>query len=188
MFLGPSYVPLLFWTLFEYNTPLLSSLFKKVFFCFWMSYNLKLNCIFRQWHTVAHHVISPFLFQDPLLGSSLMIIELLSSHQLWNPFRTDYLTHWWLKKSGAWGKVWGNHEMPAKMDSLFKSLIFCYFWPCFLYFCSSLKSTTVWKIGAAQKLFMHPSGGWNENHGVALYECASITPLLVACFGDPFLL
>ena len=65
--------------------------FEKVIFRFWMSYNLKLNCIFRQWHTVAHHVISPFLFQDPLLGSSLMIIELLSSHQLWNPFRTDYL-------------------------------------------------------------------------------------------------
>ena len=30
-----------------------------------------------------------FYFRTPLLGSSLMIIELLSSHQLWNPF-------WWL--------------------------------------------------------------------------------------------
>ena len=30
-----------------------------------------------------------FYFRTPWLGSSLMIIELLSSHQLWNPF-------WWL--------------------------------------------------------------------------------------------
>jgi len=40
-----------------------------------------------------------------------------------------------------------------------KALFFAIFDLVFLYFCSSLKNTTVWKIGAAQKLFMHPSGG-----------------------------
>ena len=155
-----------------------------------MSYNLKLNCIFRQWHTVAHHVISPFLFQDPLLGSSLMIIELLSSHQLWNPFRTDYLAG---LHTGDWRRVVleAKYEVTMKCRqkwTCFSKALFFAIFDLFFYFCSSLKITTVWKIGAAQKLFMHPSGGWNENHGVALYECASITPLLVACFGDPFLL
>ena len=70
-------------------------------FSLWLDFQMCRSWLFKWWTLVflylfifvhfrsSLHVISPFLFQDPLLGSSLMIIELLSSHQLWNPFFGD---------------------------------------------------------------------------------------------------